>query len=76
MIAVEQHPVAAKVGDAVAIGITLGAFLEYLPAIAALLSIVWLMLQMTRFCLNWYRDEKRRRGQRRRRGETYGQDSA
>lgn len=66
----------SKVGDAAALGITIGAFFGFLPQIAALLSVIWLILQITRFTLDWYRSEKRRKGQRRRRGDRYGEDAA
>ncbi len=72
MIAIEQHPTASHVGDVVAIGITVGAFFDFLPKIAALLSVIWLFLQIMRFCTTWYREETRRRGHRRRHTDKLG----
>lgn len=70
MISADQHASAAtRVGDVVAVGITVAALMEWLPAVATILSIIWIMLQITRFCLDWRRDFKRRRGERRRKGD-------
>lgn len=51
---VEQIKTAA---DATSLTLTLGAFLEWLPHIAALLSVVWVLIRICEACITVYEKE-------------------